>query len=369
MKIIQPKVTIQPEVVMPKWVEAGLTNLTEITKPDVEYNIPETSYLLSREVSERLMGSLKGEWTSYIPGNYCEIDLECLVNDQLKHPWPTEQDGSFKYIPPGLHRCSSSCSRCKWPFQDVERGMKAYHNRMTAIYGLKMAGKSQSADELKQAIFPKRCKPCRALYSSRRRGRKAAEHLELLMNLYKWKVTHWIHTDPVRTKSSPWTDKEIKEDKRKLMKKLSRLYESVEWYNMFTGIQVYEAKVRAPGDIVIGTKQDGSEYRREVRDFELHGHIHACIIHPKNGFVNVKNIREKYFEGSIYKDKFELNKDNGEKRSVVKIIGDYLVGYLRKDIIGNMAWCGPHKYRWNKPGTDLPENHYIRELRVQEVNQ
>ena len=372
MKIIQPEVTIQPEVVMPNWVEAGLQNLTEITKPDVEYDIPETSYLLSREVSERLIGSLKGDWTDYIPGNYCEIDIECIVNDQLKHPWPTNKDGSFimKTVPSGLHRCSSSCSRCKWPFQDVERGMKAYQDRICAIATFQMAGESQKADLLKQAVFPKRCKPCRKLYSSRRRGRKAAERLELLMKLYNWKVTHWIHTEKVQKQSYPFTDKQIKLDKKIKMKKLSRLYESKQWYSQFTGIQVYEAKIRAPGDIVTGTKPDGGEYRREVKTFELHGHIHACVIHPKNGFVDVKEIRSKYFEGSIYKDKFELNKDDGEERTVVKIIGDYLVGYLRKDIIGNMSWCGPHRYRWNKTGTELPGDHYIREIQVHsEINQ
>ena len=152
---------------------------------------------------------------------------------------------------------------------------------MYEIHLLTKAGKSETAAELKQSVFPHRCKPCRRLYSSRYRGRKAAGQLETLALIFNWKFTHWIHTKKVRTKSNPWTEDEIMEEKRKDMKLLSRLYESVEWYPVFTGIQVYEAKVRAPGDIVTGTRRDGSDYNREVTGFELHGHIHACIISPK----------------------------------------------------------------------------------------
>ncbi len=352
MKIIQPEVTIQPEVVEPNWVEAALHNLTEKTKPDYDYVIPETSYLLSREESNRLIGSLTGSgWDMHIPGQWTEYDIETIHNDQRRHPRKTDEKGNFD-VPVGLYRCSSSCARCPSPFQDVERGIEAYNFRMYEIHLLKEAGKSEKADELKQAIFPHRCKPCRRLYSSRYRGRKAAGQLEVLAKINNWKFTHWIHTKKVRKKSSPWTEDQIMEEKRKDMRLLSRLYEDKEWYTVFTGIQVYEAKVRAPGDIVTGTRSDGSPYKREVRHFELHGHIHACIIHPKDGFVDVKKIRKKYFEGSVYKDKYEPNKNkDGEiigERSVGKIIGDYLVGYLRKDIVGNMGWCGPQEQRFLK---------------------
>ena len=159
------------------------------------------------------------------------------------------------------------------------------------------------------------------------------------------------------------------EDKRRMMKKLSRLYESKKWYEAFTGIQVYEAKVRAPGDIVTGKKADGSEYRREVKTFELHGHIHACIIHPKDGYVDVKSIRESHFEGSIYKDKYEIRKrgDGSESKNqkIGKIIGDYLVGYCRKDIIGNMGWCGPRKYR-HQGEKEWDDDHHMRTLNESE---
>ncbi len=346
MKIIQPEVTIQPEVVEPNWVEAALHNLVEKTKPDYDYVIPETSYLLSREESDRLIGSLTGSaWDMHIPGQWTEYDIETIHNDQLRHPRKTDENGNFR-VTKGLYRCSSSCARCPSPFQDVKRGIEEYQKRMYEIHLLKEAGRAEAADKLKQSVFPHRCKPCRRLYSSRYRGRKAAGQLETLALIFNWKFTHWIHTKKVRVKSSPWTENEIMEEKRKDMRLLSRLYESVEWYPVFTGIQVYEAKVRAPGDIVTGTRRDGSDYNREVTGFELHGHIHACIIHPKDGFVDVKKIRSKFFEGSVYKNKYENHKDTGEERSVGKIIGDYLVGYLRKDIVGNMGWCGPREYRF-----------------------
>lgn len=357
MKIIQPEVGIQPEVVMPNWVEAALTNQGEVRNPDNEYIIPETSYLLSRERSDALIGSLTGWSGSHIPGQWSAFDAHRISQDQTPLPikeWP--EDGKY-----GLYRASSTCKYCPEPFQDVERGMDAWRKRWIKHYQVKQELGDSAADKYRQTLFPKRCRPCRALYSSRRRGRKAAEHIEMLRAKYDWKFTHWIHTEPVRTKSSPWTKEEIIQDKRRMMKRLSRLYESIQWYSKFTGIQVYEAKVRAPGDVITGTRPDGTEYRREVKTFELHGHIHACIIHPKDGFVDVKEIRKTYFEGSIYKDKYELNKDSNDERSIGKIIGDYLVGYCRKDIIGNMGWCGPRKYRFDKKKIANDETHYVNE--------
>ena len=366
MKIIQPEVTIQPEVVeIPPWIVAALSQ-EEITKPDNQYIIPETSYLLSREKSEALVGSLTGvDWKRYIPGQWSAFNAYRESLDQLHHPRPTDDKGNF-FEPEGLWRCSSSCPRCPDPFQDVPRGMDEWRKRWILIYKTVEELGETAADRYRQSVFPKRCRPCRALYSSRRRGRKAAQRIETMRDFYGWKFTHWIHTEVVRTKSSPWTKEEIMKDKRRMMKKLSRLYESKEWYAEFTGIQVYEAKVRAPGDIVTGKQKDGTPYRREVNTFELHGHIHACIIHPKDGYVDVKKIRTTHFEGSVYKDKYELNYDTNKERNVGKIIGDYLVGYCRKDIIGNMGWCGPRKYRWDPERFANDETHYVNQTITEE---
>ncbi len=364
-------VTKQPEVVeCPDWVEAGMFNV-QITKPDCQVAIPETSYLLSREESDRIIGSLTGNnWWWNIPGQWSSFHAYRESLDQRYTPisekvWDAHasEDGYA-----GLWRCSSSCRWCPDPFQDVPRGYQNYLDRFVEIETLKTQGVSSLSPlvmKLQQSYFPKRCRPCRALYSSRRRGRKAAQKLELLRFCYDWKFTHWIHTERVRTKSDPWTKEEIMEDKRRMMKKLSRLYESKKWYSAFTGIQVYEAKVRAPGDVVTGKRKDGSEYRREVKTFELHGHIHACIIHPKDGYVDVKSIRESHFEGSIYKDKYEVRKlGNGNvatNQKIGKIIGDYLVGYCRKDIIGNMGWCGPRRYR-HQGEKVWDDDHHMRSL-------
>ena len=363
--------TTEPEVVeCPDWVEAALFNL-ETTTPDSQEIIPETSYLLSREESDAIIGDLwGGDWHLRIPGQFCAFNSYRESLDQRYTPMSEKRwdlHGREEGYA-GLWRCSSSCRWCPDPLQDVPRGMQSHIDRFIEIETLKLQGLSSQSPRitrLQMAHYPKRCRPCRALYSSRRRGRKAGQRLELLRFIYNWKFTHWIHTEKVRTKPDPWTKEEIMEDKRRMMKKLSRLYESKKWYSKFTGIQVYEAKVRAPGDIVTGKRRDGTEYRREVNTFELHGHIHACIIHPKDGYVDVKDIRKSHFEGSIYKDKYEVRKKGDGSKSknqkVGKIIADYLVGYCRKDIIGNMGWCGPHKYR-HQGEKVWSDDHHLREL-------
>lgn len=299
--------TIQQEVVMPSWVKAAMADNIE--------DQCETSYLRYQEKEPEIPIHTFERYVAEAEGFDYNYDLEYDLEDYRKIiPWSKESHDYW--IERGYKRARCTCLHCMWPWHDNY-----------------------------ETMFPWRCKPCNRRNSFVDRGRRAGKKLHAIMTAMDWKATMWTFTEKIREQNHPFSEQSIMQDKHRMMEICYNMFRSKAWYpeRTWQAITVYEAKINAPGD-EIKDRRSG-EVIRTATNFELHGHIHMAVVHGKDAYADWKAIKENYFEGPHYLDKFEPDYRTGVERTPLKIIQDYLIGYIKKDTFGKYGWAGNRTIR------------------------
>lgn len=307
MKIIQPEVNQSNE---PAWVRAGKTAMADNvhSRCETSYLSLKTSTEIPIHTFERLLAEAEG--FEYEPDLMFELNNYRLYS-------PHSDTTMLKMRELGLKRARCSCSSCIFPWHD------GY-----------------------QDIFPQRCKPCNRRNSFVDRGKRGGKKLHEINVAMGWnKATMWTFTEEVRKQNRPFSEQELMKDKNRQDKICYNLFRSQAWYpdRQWAAIKVYEAVVRHPQEDVYDRWT--GEYLRTTTTFELHGHIHMAVVHNPKSKVDIKHIWNNYFSGANYKDNFEPDYKKGKERNPLKIIQDYMIGYVRKDTIGKYGWAGNQQIR------------------------
>ncbi len=220
MNIIQPEVTIQPEVVeSPPWVKAAKSAMA-----DNVCSRGKLSTHISSQVAE----------TSKLP-----------FEERI-----------------GLKKSVFSCKKC--PQRYVELFEQSDGSKSLTFYVHRV----------------KRCSPCNIKYKRWQRVRRAFRWLSEECEERSVKPKFLTLTEPLRTSPTPFTEEQINEDRMKMCKQFRMTRKSSAWPRNYAGIWVYEAKVRAPGDEIRARwpDEDGKHPVIRIADsFELHGHIHVAL--------------------------------------------------------------------------------------------
>lgn len=330
MKIIQPEVSIQQEVVkIPRWVTAAQCALGQ-------------HRYLSQEKKPATIG-----WHF---GPIREGDMSLLeINGNTKKLWVPMSENNWE----------------RWKDKDMIAGTTCRYcpNPITDGY---------------QMMFPTRCKDCGTLNSYRQRGRNTSRNLLSIKYSLNLESVLWTFTFPIVESNVPLEQDEIaaiaKERRRYISK---RLFQDKEiWHEKFCGINVMECVVTAPGE-----KREArwyyDDYERISNCWTYHIHGHYLILNPKGSKVDLEKAYAKFGKTAARKSKTidcsntknENDSDNikmrlnykherdydqnyynteGEvvgTRDEMKIMRDYLVGYARKDCLGKYAWVGDRTWR------------------------
>lgn len=308
---LQPEVGIQQEVVksesMPQWVQAAMA--------DNIHSDCETSYLRYQEKEPEIPIHRFERYVANAEGFDYNPDIEYdLAEYRRITPW--SEKTHLNMLEKGYKRARSTCLYCMYPWTNNYNGN-----------------------------YPWRCKPCNRRNSFIDRGKRAGKKLHAIMSAMDWKPTMWTFTEKVRKQNHPFSEQEIMKDKTRMMEICYNMFRSQAWYpdRQWQAITVYEAVVRAPGDEI--KDRSSGEVIRTATNFELHGHIHMAVVHGKDSYADWHSIKENYFEGPHYLDKFEPDYRSGKERTPLKIIEDYLIGYIKKDTFGKYGWAGNRQIR------------------------
>ena len=180
------------------------------------------------------------------------------------------------------------------------------------------------------AVSTIRCSPCNTRYMRWKRVRKAFKWLAKICEDKKCRPKFLTITKTLRTSPTPFTEEMIEADRQKMMREFRMTRKSKAWPNRYAGIWVYEAKVRAPGDIVQARWKDENGNREVLRtatEFELHGHIHCALA---TRYLQRDPLLERH-EGIHVK----VSKVNHMKK--------YLMGYMLVDTVGRYNRIGGEK--------------------------
>lgn len=220
MKIIQPEVTIQPEVVeLPPWVKAA---------------------------------------NSAMADNVCSRGkLSTHISSQVGSSPKT-----------ALQKAPFTCSECPQPLREY------------VDWGDVPTGKTESWRYSFYVYTVERCSPCNIKYKRWQRVRRAFQWLSEECEKRSVTPKFLTITEPLRTSPTPFTEEMINEDRMKMCKQFRMTRKSSAWPRNYAGIWVYEAKVRAPGDEIRARWPDENGNHPVIRvaeSFELHGHIHCAL--------------------------------------------------------------------------------------------
>ncbi len=344
MKIIQPEVTIQQEVVeIPRWVTAA------------QYALGQHRYL-SQE---------KKIWAwDFNFGEIAEGDFSFLeMNYETKKLWVPMSERNWN----------------RWKKQDMIAGTTCRYCPDPITDGYQM-------------MFPTRCKDCGTLNSYRQRGRNTARKLLSIKYALNLESVLWTFTFPIVESNRPLEQDEIdaiaKERRRYISK---RLFQDKEiWHEKFVGINVMECVVTEPGE-KRPARWYYDDYERTSNCWTYHIHGHYLILNQRGSKVNLekayakfgKNVDEATVSSELpsgsctadnkikmrlsYKHErdYDQNYYNTEgevvgTRDEMKIMRDYLVGYARKDCLGKYAWVGDRT--WRKVRTKIGDRFTTGEL-------
>ncbi len=216
MKIIQPEVTIQQEVVesnlVPKWAQVG-----------EEYS---------------------GKLSTHISSQESAPEEPSIFEEKI-----------------GLKKSVFTCKECP--------------QRYVELFG---DGKDQSLTFFVYRV--ERCSPCNIKYKRWQRVRRAFKWLGDLCEEHKYRPKFLTITKTLRTSPTPFTEEMIEADRATMCKEFRMTRKSSAWPNKYGGIWVYEAKVRSPGDEIKSRWPDENGNHPVLRiatNFELHGHIHCAL--------------------------------------------------------------------------------------------
>ena len=231
---LQPEVTIQPEVDMPKWAIAGLNS----TMAD---NIHCSGKLSTHISSQVVDGS--------------DLPFEQRI---------------------GLKKSVFTCKECPQRFVELFEQPEGTKSLTFFVYRVK------------------RCSPCNIKYKRWQRVRRAfswlAEECEKRSVIPKFLTL----TEQLRTSPIPFTEEMINEDRMRMCKQFRMTRKSSAWPRNYQGIWVYEAKVRAPGDEIKARWPDENGNHPVLRvatEFELHGHIHCALA---TNWINREKLLERH---------------------------------------------------------------------------
>lgn len=176
----------------------------------------------------------------------------------------------------------------------------------------------------KLQISTERCQSCNVRYKRWQRVRRAFKWLQTKCEKIGCRPKFVTLTETLRTSKTPFSQEEIEDDRFRMKEMFRRTRASQAWPSRFAGIWVYEAKVRAPGDEVRERWPDENGNRKLIRtatEFELHGHIHACVA---TKWIDREPLLERH-EGVHV------------KASTVNHMKKYLMGYMLVDTVGRYA--------------------------------
>ncbi len=303
----------EPEVVMPKWIDAAQQVLGQ-------------HRYLSQEKEPAVIG-----WHF---GPIREGDMSLLeINGDTKKLWIPMSEFNWKKWKDNDMIAGTTCRYCPDPITD------GY-----------------------QMMFPTRCKDCGTLNSYRQRGRNTARKLLSIKYSLNLESVLWTFTFPIVESNRPLEQDEIdaiaKERRRYISK---RLFQDKEiWHEKFVGINVMECVVTAPGE-KRPARWYYDDYERTSNCWTYHIHGHYLILNQRGSKVNLELAYSKFGKESENDDiKMRLNykherdydqnyyNTEGEvvgTRDEMKIMRDYLVGYARKDCLGKYAWIGNRTWR------------------------
>lgn len=186
-------------------------------------------------------------------------------------------------------------------------------------------GWHQSSTDYRIHVSTERCSSCNTRYKRWQRVNRAFKWLS--GRCEEWDVIPKFVTltERLRVQDHPFTLEEIEEDRFRMKEMFRRTRASQAWPAKFAGIWVYEAKVRAPGDEIYERWPDEETGERKLlhtaTQFELHGHIHACVA---TNWIERGPLLERH-EGVHV------------KASTVRHMKKYLMGYMTVDTVGRYA--------------------------------
>ena len=173
-------------------------------------------------------------------------------------------------------------------------------------------------------VSTERCQSCNVRYKRWQRVSRAFKWLSGKCEELDVRPKFVTLTETLRTSPSPFTLEQIEEDRFRMKEMFRRTRASQSWPSRFAGIWVYEAKIRSPGDDIMSRWPDENGERpvlRTATEFELHGHIHACVA---TRWIDREPLLERH-EGVHV------------KASTVDHMKKYLMGYMLVDTVGRYA--------------------------------
>lgn len=293
MKIIQPEVTIQPEVVeLPPWVKAARSSMAD----NVHCSGKLSTHISSQEENPRF-SILEEEWVEdgFRPKHWLRI-----VRDNFHGAEFIFEQESF------------TCRSCN---EQVKAGN--YVCRCCGDFQLK--------------ISTDRCQSCNIKYKRWQRVRRAFKWLHEECENRSVIPKFLTITEPLRTSPTPFTKEMINEDRVKMMKQFRMTRKSSAWPRNYAGIWVYEAKVRAPGTEIRARWPDENGDHPIIRvaeSFELHGHIHCALA---TNWLDREPLLERHSGVHV-------------KASKVNHMKKYLMGYMLVDTVGRYNRIGSTYY-------------------------
>ncbi len=176
-------------------------------------------------------------------------------------------------------------------------------------------------------VSTKRCSSCNTRFMRWKRVKRAFKWLAQECERLDVQPKFLTITKTLRTSPTPFTEEMINKDRQIMLKEFRMTRKTQAWPTEYSGIWVYEAKVRAPGDEIRERWPDDDGNHPVIRtatEFELHGHIH-CALATK--WIDREPLLERH-EGVHVKG------------SKVNHMRKYLLGYMLVDTVGRYNRIG-----------------------------